>query len=162
MKKLFLGLLLLLVTINVFAFDNVTPVATGYYVDRHTDTALVFTSTTVSLVHWPSEAVIWTISSGPFVLHRVNWQQNFPAWTDYDGVYHPAWSMTEHYFEFTTPANSQLHAHFPNADAGGIGLRFNPVTRNGRVWIDLYYDRYLLDPLGGGYCTVLYRSYVKQ
>jgi len=175
MKRLFLCLLLVF-AFNVFAevddagvdhwtptsFGTTAPLAAGVYVDRFTDTAISVTSTSVSLVHWPSGAVIWTASTAPFHVNRVNWQQNFPAWTDGDGVYHPAWSMSGHYFEFTTPPNSPIHAHFPNADSRGIALKFEPKTRNGRQWIDLYYDRLLLDPLGGGYCTVLYKSYVKQ
>ena len=162
MKKLLLGLLLILMAINAYAFDNVTPVAAGVYVDRFTDTALYFTSTTVSLVQWPSGAVIWTASTAPFYLHRVNWSYTYPAWTDEGGVTWPAVTVTAHYFEFTTPPNSPIHQYFPGADSRGIGLQFRPVTRNCRVWIDLYWDRLLLDDLGCGYTTAFFKSYVKQ
>jgi len=169
MKRLLAVLLLVLIAVSVIpcvcAFDNVNPLETGSYVDRFTDTALVVSTTAISLVEWPSGVVIWTASTGPFFVHYVNYV--IPA--HYANVgpedapvmrYFPA--KTLNYFEFTTPANSSIHAHFPNADSKGIALRFQPVTRNGRVWIDLYYDKKLLDDLGGGYLTVLYKTYVKQ
>jgi hypothetical protein len=160
-RKIFLGLLLVFITFNICAFDNVTPVAVGIYVDRFTDTAYVFTSTTVSFVQWPSGVVIWTVSSAPFVLHRVNWSHTYLAWTDENGITYPALTVTGHYFEFTTPANSPIHARFPGADSRGIGLQFRPVTRNGKEWIDLYWNRRLIDSLG---CInpQFFKSYVRQ
>jgi len=165
MKRLFFCLLFVLVTINVFAFDNVTPITPGVYVDRHTDTAYLFTATTVSFVRWPSGTVIWTVSSAPTFVHYVNyvipakWEMVSTNGAPAVNTYIPA--QTLNYFEFTTPSNSPIHAYFPNAGTQ-IALRFVPVTRNNSIWLDVYYGRQIFDPLGGGYLMVLYKTCAKQ
>jgi len=179
MKKLFFGLLLVyIITFNIYAepmddvnwtptaFGTTAPLAAGYYIDRYTDTALFVTSSSISLVNYPTLTVIWTASTAPFHINCVNtvipahWAMvSMPDGSEVN-TYYPA--QTLHYFEFTTTPNSTIHTHFKNADSRGIGLRFTPVTRDGRQWIDVHWDRLLLDPLGMGYFTQFYKSYVRQ
>jgi len=102
MKRLLTVLLLVLIAVSfapsASAFDNVNPIATGYYADRFTDTALYFTSTTVSLVQWPSGVVIWTMSVAANI-------------TDDNGtraaVFHGA-----NFFEFVAPKNSAAYNYY--------------------------------------------------
>jgi hypothetical protein len=168
MKKLFLGLLLVLITINVYAkpITSTSPIAPGVYVDRFTDTAYVFTATSVSYVKWPSGAVIWTTSTAAnfanynnFVIAAHYSMVSTPQQPNEVNTYIPA--VTLHYFEFITPKGSLIPTYFPNASTQ-IAIQFKPVSRNNKVWLDVYYDRKLLDPLGGGYFRTFYKSYAKQ
>jgi len=139
-KKIFLGLLLLLVAFNVFAkpITSTSPIASGYYVDRFTDNAYYFTSTAISYVKWPSGAVIWTISSAPCFFNNSN---NFEVYIRRDSPARP-------YF---TSYNRSLYIMFVNG------------TQNGRAGVTLKICYSVLDPLGG-YPT-LYQTqkfYVKQ
>jgi len=142
MKKLLIGLSLFVavVTINISAqnpINSTAPVTTGVYVDRYTDTALKFTSNSVSYVKWPSGAVIWTVTQSQAISNIVNRTR---TWTGVTGAGSPvSRNITENYFAILIGYASPARALFTNVEVT-IEVRFEPMMRNGRTWIDVYWN----------------------
>jgi len=128
MKKLFLALLIALFAFNVYAqtvdengtdhwtpkpLGSTSPLVAGIYYDRFTDTALSVTSTSISLVQWPSGAVIWTVNQSPYVYKVVNRTR---SWVQLDDNGNTLYSMniTENYFSFLLGKNSQARMSITN------------------------------------------------
>jgi len=143
-RKIVLGLLFLLLTVNVFAdpIANTSPVAAGVYVDRFTDTAFVFTVNSVSYVNWPSGTVIWTITQSEYTYNVANLTR---SWSGVTGAGNQiSMNITENYFAILIPGQERK---LFSVIADTIEVRFEPVTRNGRMWIDVWWGP-IFDPFG--------------
>jgi len=147
MKKFLTVFLSVLIATNAFAYPGVVqitstaPVTSGVYVDRHTDRALVFTSNSVSYVNWPSGTVLWSVTGSTCIYNVVNRTQSIG-----DNVYVPKRNVTENYFAILLPKLSQARALFTPTQLT-IEVRFEPITRNGQIWLDVYWNR-ILDSFG--------------
>jgi len=180
-RKLLVGLLFaVIMTANICAqnlafvripINSTAPVAAGVYVDRHTDRALKFTSNSVSYVKWPSGAVIWAVTQSQAIRNVVNRTR---TWTDVTGAGNPiSRNITENYFAILIGYANPARALFTNVEVT-IEVRFEAVARNGRQWIDVYWNPVF--DVGGTYGLLginnannthisdltFYKSYVKQ
>jgi len=134
-RPLIVGLLILSATINVFAQNNIpvnstAPVASGVYVDRFTDTALKFTNNSVSYVKWPSGTVIWAVTQSQAIRNVVNRTRTRTVVIN---------NITENYFAILIGYANPARALFTNT-AVTIEVRFEPLTRNGQTWIDVWWN----------------------